>query len=94
MRIRGRRLYPSTLSERRVLMSLGGTPLYAPRGVSPYLLARRIVRCAKGEPNNLAFVSSVLGQREMRQGDQSTDAALCLSPAGLDAPSDQDTVAA
>ena len=48
MRIRGRRLYPSTLAERRVMMSLGGVPLYAPRGISPYLVARRSSRLASG----------------------------------------------
>ena len=55
MRIRGRRLYPSTLAERRLMMSLGGTPLYAPRGVSPYVIARRLSRSARGESADYAF---------------------------------------
>lgn len=42
------------------MMSLGGTPLYTPRGVSPYMLARRITRCAKGEPIDLPFLRAVL----------------------------------
>jgi len=66
-RVRGRRIYPSTLSERRVLMSLGAYPLYAPRGISPYLLARKLMRAAAGEAPELTFVRGVLAKRRNSQ---------------------------
>lgn len=65
-RIRGRRIYPSTLSERRVLMSLGAYPLYCPRGVSPYLVARKIVRVAEGQAQDLAMLRDVLAKSTKR----------------------------
>ena len=61
-RIRGRRIYPSTLSERRVLMSLGAYPLYVPRGVSPYLVARKIARVALGQSADLVMIREVLAR--------------------------------
>lgn len=61
-RIRGRRIYPSTLSERRVLMSLGAYPLYVPRGVSPYLVARKIARVALGQAADLMMLGEVLAK--------------------------------
>jgi hypothetical protein len=67
MRIRGRRLYPDTLAERRFMMAeLGGVPLYAPRGISPYVLARRITRLASGQSPDLAFLRERLGARPLR----------------------------
>ena len=75
MRIRGRRLYPDTLRERRLLMQLGGTPLYVPRKVSPYLLARRLARAASSEVPDVEFVRELLAkrprreERELRRGD-------------------------
>lgn len=64
MRIRGRRLYPDTLKERRLLMQLGGTPLYAPRKVSPYLLARRLARAASSEVPDVEFVRGLLAKQQ------------------------------
>ena len=63
MRIRGRRLYPSTLAERRVMMALGGTPLYAPRGISPYLVARRLSRFACGQHPDASFLKDLFASR-------------------------------
>jgi hypothetical protein len=65
-RIRGRRIYPSTLSERRVLMGLGAYPLYVPRGVSPYLVARKIARVAQGQSADLAMLREVLAKGARR----------------------------
>lgn len=65
-RIRGRRIYPSTLSERRVLMSLGAYPLYVPRGVSPYLVARKVARVALGQSADLAMLHEVLAKSARR----------------------------
>lgn len=64
MRIRGRRLYPDTLRERRLLMSLGGTPLYAPRGVSPYMLARRLTRAAASDLPDVRATRDLLARRQ------------------------------
>ena len=40
MRITGRILRPSTLAERRLLLSIGQPIVRVPRGVNPYLVAR------------------------------------------------------
>jgi hypothetical protein len=66
MRVRGRRLYPDTLQERRLLMALGGTPLYAPRGVSPYAIARRLMRTASNETPDIQVVREMLASRLRR----------------------------
>ena len=52
-RIRGRRLYPSTLAERRVLLGLGCNALYVARGKNPFLVARKLARVAKAESGDL-----------------------------------------
>jgi hypothetical protein len=62
-RIRGRRIYPSTLSERRVLLSLAAYPFYVPRGVSPFLIARKISRVALGQYPDLVFLREVAARR-------------------------------
>ena len=64
MRIRGRRLYPSTLAERRVMMSLGGVPLYAPRGISPYLVARRLSRLASAQHTDATLLRDRFRSRQ------------------------------
>ena len=94
MRIRGRRLYPSTLSERRVMMSFGGTPLYTPRGVSPYLIARRIARAARGESSDLGFVRDVLTRQGVPVRMHTADVQPIPSLVEAEAPSGQTTVAA
>lgn len=94
MRIRGRRLYPSTLAERRVMMSFGGTPLYAPRGISPYLIARRVARAAKGETGDIAFVRHVFTTHATPHRVTSGDVAVPTSPLEVELPSDQGTIAA
>jgi hypothetical protein len=66
MRTRGRRLWPSSPQERRILMALGGVPLRVPRGVSPYLIARRLTRAAAAEHPDIVFVRDVLNQRKPR----------------------------
>jgi hypothetical protein len=59
MRIRGRKLYPSNLKERRLLLQIGAMPLYVPRGVSPYQVARRLSRAASSELPDIAFVRAL-----------------------------------
>ncbi|HTA93418.1 MAG TPA: hypothetical protein VK745_27760 [Polyangiaceae bacterium] len=94
MRIRGRRLYPSTLSERRVMMSLGGTPLYAPRGVSPYLIARRIARGASGESGDVGFVREVLARSAKPPRATAPEPVVTEMPVEAEASSGQGAVAA
>ncbi len=49
MRIRGRTLRPSTLAERRTMISLFGTAtIRVPRRSNPYVVSRRIARVARG----------------------------------------------
>lgn len=67
MKIRGRKIWPSSLEERRILMALGGVPLRVPRGVSPYMLARRIARAAATEHPDVVFVREVLSGRMKRE---------------------------
>ena len=66
MKIRGRKIWASSLQERRILMALGGVPLRVPRGVSPYMVARRIARAAATEHPDVVFVRAVLGRRTKR----------------------------
>ncbi|HXK16724.1 MAG TPA: hypothetical protein VNG33_02885 [Polyangiaceae bacterium] len=66
MRVLGRRIYPTTLAERRVLLSLGAYPLYVPRGVSPYLVARKIARVAQGQAADLVMLREVLAKNMRR----------------------------
>ncbi len=47
MRIIGRILRPSTLAERRLLLSLGSDCYRVPRTENPYIVARRFRRAAR-----------------------------------------------
>lgn len=67
VRIRGRRLYPSTLAQRRLMLSLGSYPLYVPRGVSPFLVARKLNRAAQGQVPELVLLREVLSRRPKQQ---------------------------
>jgi hypothetical protein len=60
MRINGRTLRPSTLAERRLMLSLGVTSIRVPRHVNPYSLARRIKRAARLESPDHIFSRSVI----------------------------------
>lgn len=62
VRIRGRRLYPSTMAQRRLMLSLGCYPLYVPRGVSPFLVARKLARAAEGQFPELVLLRQVLAK--------------------------------
>jgi len=66
VKIRGRKIWASSLEERRIMMALGGVPLRVPRGVSPYMVARRIARAAATEHPDVVFVREVLGRRAKR----------------------------
>jgi len=63
MRIQGRNLRPSTLAERRLLLSSFGTQtVHVPRKANPYLIARRLERAAKGNNPDILFVCDVLSR--------------------------------
>jgi hypothetical protein len=64
VRIRGRRLYPSTLAQRRLMLSLGSYPFYVPRGVSPFLVARKLARTAGGQVPELVLLRQILAGRK------------------------------
>jgi hypothetical protein len=62
VRIRGRRLYPSTMAQRRLMLSLGSYPFYVPRGISPFLVARKLSRAAQGQGPEQQFLREVLAK--------------------------------
>jgi hypothetical protein len=49
MKVNGRTLRPTTLSERRLLLSLGTPSVRVPRHMNPYAVARRLARLARGD---------------------------------------------
>lgn len=64
MRITGRILRPSDLAERRLMLNEFGTlSLRSPRGVNPYVLARRLRRAAHRTDADLLFVKEKLSAR-------------------------------
>ncbi len=60
MRTKGRRLFPESPAEHRVLAEFGEGPLYVPRGVSPFLVARRLTRAARCQERDVLFVRDLL----------------------------------
>lgn len=75
MRIRGRKLYPSNLQERRLLLQIGSMPLCVPRGVSPYQVARRLSRAASSELPDVAFVRDLKARRPAQESNCAQRAA-------------------
>jgi hypothetical protein len=61
-RINGRIVRASNLAERRVLHQIGVDSLRVPRGQNPYLVARRLKRAAKPDPD-LMFLAAVAKRR-------------------------------
>lgn len=59
MRINGRTLRPSTLAERRLLLSLGTEALRVPRDMNPFTVARRLRRAAKGTTSDHDFARAL-----------------------------------
>jgi hypothetical protein len=83
MIVHGRKLYPETLTERRLLNTLGGVPLRVPRGVSPYLVARRLSRAAKAEHPDVVFVKTLFTDKKRHNGSTGKG-ALPATPAATD----------
>ena len=64
MRINGRLLRPSSLAERRTMLSLGLTTTFrCPRCENPYAVARRLRRLAEGKDTDTHFLRQ-LGQKK------------------------------
>ena len=47
MKVNGRVLRPTTLAERRLMLSFGFPQIRVPRGNNPFIIARRLGRLAK-----------------------------------------------
>ncbi|WP_438040214.1 hypothetical protein [Sorangium sp. So ce128] len=60
MRINGRTLRPSTLAERRLLLSLGTASLRVPRSMNPFAVARRLRRAALGNSPDHEFARDLV----------------------------------
>lgn len=60
-RIIGRKIYPSTLAERRVLLGFGVDCLRVPRTTNPFIVARRLRRAAHTSPD-LLMLSDVVAK--------------------------------
>jgi len=65
MRINGRTLRPSTLVERRFLLSLGVTEIRVPRNMNPFTAARRVRRAARCTTPDHVFAQA-LARRQKR----------------------------
>jgi len=60
MRINGRTLRPSTLAERRLLLSLGVDTIRVSRGMNPYAVARRIRRVVRAQSEDMLVLSGLV----------------------------------
>ena len=69
MRVNGRTLRPSTLAERRLLISLGTTALRVPRNMNPFTVARRLRRAAKGVTPDHEFARDLAAKMQKNPGD-------------------------
>jgi hypothetical protein len=68
MRVNGRTLRPSTLAERRLLLSLGTDSLRVPRHMNPFAVARRLRRAAQGCCPDHEFARALIqGKRRPEQ---------------------------
>jgi len=65
-RITGRTIRPSTLSERRILLSLGTPALRVARRHNVYVVARKLARAARGVSPDLLFVRDVVSHKPPR----------------------------
>jgi hypothetical protein len=63
MRINGRTLRPSTLAERRLLLSLGTDVLRVPRDMNPFTVARRLGRAARGQSPDHDFARELAANK-------------------------------
>ena len=76
------------------MISLNGTPLYAPQGISPYVIAHRIGRSARGESADLQLVRETFAQQCRKQVSERAKAVLLTNAQATEAVGDENTVAA
>jgi len=69
MRINGRTLRPSTLAERRLLLSLGTDALRVPRDTNPFTVARRLRRAARGNSPDHDFARDLAAKMKKKLGE-------------------------
>jgi hypothetical protein len=69
MRVNGRTLRPSTLAERRLLISLGTGALRVPRNMNPFTVARRLRRAAKGVTPDHDFARDLAAKMKKNPAD-------------------------
>ena len=71
MRVNGRTLRPSTMAERRLLISLGTTALglRVPRNMNPFTVARRLRRAAKGVTPDHDFARDLAAKMKKNPAD-------------------------
>lgn len=67
MRVNGRILRPSTLAERRFLLSLGVSEIRVPRGINPFTAARRVRRAAACTTPDHEFTRELARAQKRRQ---------------------------
>lgn len=64
MRINGRLLRPSSLAERRCMLSLGlSTTFRCPRSINPYALARKLRRLAQSNSTDADYMRQLARKR-------------------------------
>lgn len=76
MRINGRILRPSDLSERRVLLSLGVDPLLGlrvPRSANPYHVARCVRRIARAHNDDMQLLRGIVASNRRREPQPSPE---------------------
>lgn len=66
MRIQGRVLRPSTLAERRVVLSLGDDHIKVRRGLNPFVVARHVRKLALGHGGDLPELRTLLARSGAR----------------------------
>jgi hypothetical protein len=78
MKINGRILRPTTLAERRLLLSMGVPFVRAARSMNPYVVARRLARLAKNECPDALLLRQLVERTKAK--------ALVIPPAEVDTP--------
>lgn len=79
MRIQGRTLRPSTLEERRLLLSLGLDKLRVPRGTNPFALVRKIQKVARGARQEMKIIHALASTAAPRWSRPMTSASVASS---------------
>jgi hypothetical protein len=86
MRVNGRTLRPSTMAERRLLISLGTDALRVPRNMNPFTVARRFRRAAKGITPDHDFARGLVGAARVARMRSPTRSEVPVPSPDLDGP--------